>query len=271
MSEMAPRRASVGDAVSAFFRRDITVSLSYSIPFVLELVALAFTVLTFRFVGQLISPGRVPGGYFAFVSVGLALSAFLDAGVVALGSNLRQEQVQGTLEATLAAGLPIPSLAAGMAAYPMVAAAVSALAYVALAGMLGADAPDANWTLGALSAVIGSVSFVGLGLVGAALVLVIRRAAAATGWLVAVLSLAGGEFFPPGLLPGWFEALANLSPFTQALRLARRAILGGLPWSDSWGSLAILALMAAAYLAVGIGTLSLGIRHAKRTGSIGQY
>jgi ABC-2 type transport system permease protein len=266
------RRASVRDAFAAFLRRDLRVALSYKIPFILEIAAIFFTVLTYIFVSKLISPGRVPGGYFAFVLIGLTVSGFLGAGVYQLGSNLRNEQIQGTLEALLASGVPIGGLAGGMAAYPFVSALWSAVIYVVVGALAGARAePGANWLLALTALGIGAISFVAIGLVGAALVLIFRRAAAATGWLVAEMSLAGGELFPTALLPGWFRALANVSPYTQTLRLIRSAVLEAGGWADGASTLVVLAVMALGYGGIGIGALALGLRHARRTGSLGQY
>ena len=62
------------------------------------------------------------------------MSAFLRAGISVVGANLRDEQVQGTLEALLACGLPVRSLALGMAAYPMASAVVSAVVYLVVGG-----------------------------------------------------------------------------------------------------------------------------------------
>jgi ABC-2 type transport system permease protein len=266
------RRASVRDAFAAFLRRDLRVALSYKLPFVLEIASIAFTVLTYIFVSKLISPGRVPGGYFAFALIGLTVSGFLGAGVYQLGSNLRQEQIQGTLEALLGSGVPIGGLASGMAAYPFVTALWSAVIYVAVGAIAGARAePGANWLLALAALGVGAVSFVAIGLVGAALVLIFRRAAAATGWLVAVLSLAGGELFPTALLPAWFRALADLSPYTQVLRLIRAALLEAGGWADAASTLIVLVVMAVGYGAIGIGALALSLSHARRSGSLGQY
>lgn len=275
MSASAPAhepRVSTWAAMGAFFRRDVRVALSYKVPFMLEIVAIGFTVVTYTFLAKIVSPGSVPGGYFAFVLLGLTVSSFLGAGISVLGANLRQEQVQGTLEALLASGIPVRGLAAGMASYPVIEAMWTAVIYVAVGILAGARAEaGANWPLALVAVVIGSLSFVGLGLVGAALVLVFRRAAAATGWLLAVMSLAGGEFFPPSLLPGWFRALAQFSPFTQALRITREAVLAAAGWEDEGARLAALLGMAVFYVSLGIWALALGLRHARRTGSLSGY
>lgn len=261
----------VRQAIVAFAIRDLQVGLSYKIPFVLEILGSVFALLTVWFVARLIGPGLVPGGYFPFVVAGLVVSSFVDAGANALGGSIRNEQLTGTLEATLASGVPSSALAAGMSAYPTISAVFGAVVYGVLAALLGARAPGANWSLALAAIVVGSVAFAGLGLVGAAIVLVIRRAAAAIGWLVAALALGAGEFFPPGLLPGWVQGLARLSPFTWCLELVRKAILEGASWSQGWDGLAVLAGMAVAFTLLGIGALALGLRHARRRGTLGQY
>lgn len=238
----------------------------------LESAAIAFTVLIYRFVAELVPSGRVPGGYFSFVLVGLVVSAFLSAGVSVLGANVRNEQVQGTLEALLASGLSVGSLAMGIAAYPVVSAGFNSIIYLAIGALAGArSVSGANWDLALAAVMLGSLAFVGVGLMGTALVLVFRRATAVTGWLVAVLALVGGEMFPPDLLPGWLATFSVLSPFTQVLAIARAAVLEGAGWSKSWPEFAMLGLQAAACLALGLLALARGLAHARRTGGLSQY
>ena len=258
-------------SIRAFAARDLEVALSYKIPFVLEIVGSAFAILTVWFVAKLVGPEIVPGGYFPFVVAGLVVSAFVDAGLSALGSGLREEQLTGTLEATLSSGLRPTALAAGMSAYPMVSAVFGAVVYTAMAAALGARIGGANWSLALSAVAIGSVSFAGLGLVGAAIVLVVRRAAGAVGWLVAVLALGAGEFFPPDLLPGWVQKLALLSPFTWCLEIVRRSVLEREGWSDAWRAILVLIAMAFVFTGLGIWALTAALQHARRRGTLGQY
>lgn len=258
-------------AVGAFFLRDLRVSVSYRLPFLIEIVSTFVAVLTMFFVAKIVDPGLIPGGYFTFVVLGLALVAFLDAGVATVGANLREEQLLGTLEATLGSGIPVGSLAAGMAAYPMVNATFSAVVFLLLSIPFGLSAPGANWPLMLVSTVVGVVAFVGIGLVGAAIVLVIRRAAGAIAWIVTAMTLVAGQLFPPELLPGWMKALSALSPFTWCLRLVRGAAIEGWGWSRAWPALGILAVQAVIYLGIGVASLAAGMRHARRAGTLGSY
>ena len=258
-------------AVRAFLRRDAQVALSYRIPFLLEAAAALFVLVTYSLVGHLVEEGTVPGGYFSFVAIGLAVTAFLQAGLSVLAANFRQEQVQGTLEAVVSSGVPTRALAAGMAAYPMANAAVRVVVYALIGAALGARAPGGNWGLALGATALGSVAFAGLGLVAAALVVTIRQAQSAVGLLVGLLALGAGSLFPPSLLPGWAESLAQASPVTHALRLTRDGLLEGASWSASAGRLGLLAVLAVVYAALGVAALAGSLGYARRRGGLGEY
>jgi ABC-2 type transport system permease protein len=258
-------------ALTAFLKRDFRIARSYRLPFAFEFLSALFVVVEFSLVAKLVPPDEVIGGYFAFVTVGLVLGAFLASGLSLIATSVRQEQVQGTLEAVLSSGLATPALAGGISAYPMILAVVRAIIYVTLGALFGAKMPHANWPLAAAGLALGSISFTGLGLIVVSLVLVFRQAAGVTTWLVSMLTFAAGVIFPLRLLPGWLESLANLSPATQTLRLARDAMLDGAPWSSSWLNLAILVGMAAVYGSLALVTLAAGLRRARKTGGLAQY
>jgi hypothetical protein len=200
-------------------------------------------------------------------------TAFREVHRVRAGTTLAVVRafVRGILEATLSCGLPLPVLAAGLAGYPMVSSAVRAAAFVAAAALLGARVPLANWPLGITAAVLGSISFVGLGLIGAAFVLLLRQAAALIGWLVTTLGLAAGVLFPPRLLPGRARWAGPLSPFTHTLRIVRGSILTGSSWSSSGDSLALLGGLALLYAVGGVLALGAALHWTKRTGGVSQY
>jgi ABC-2 type transport system permease protein len=258
--------------IRAFLLRDLQVARSYPLPFILEVLSILFTVASYFFLSKLVDPLQGGADYFSFVLLGLLVSVFLSGGLYAIGSNVRHDQLQGTLEPLFASGLSPRTMAAGMASYPVVAASVSASIYLLVGVLAGASfSADANPSLTLAALVMGAVSFVGLGLVGAALVLVFKRAAAMTGWLVALLTLAGGEFFPVILLPTWFERLSALSPYTQTLRLVRDSALAGVSWADAWPTFLLVVAMSAASLAVGVTALARGLALARRSGGGSTY
>jgi ABC-2 type transport system permease protein len=254
----------------AFLRRDFRIALSYRLAFASEIGSMLFSVVTYWLVARLVDPSQVPGGYFSFAAIGLALANLMQVMVLVAGS-VRQDQMMGTLEAVVASGTSVRTLAAGMVSYPLASAVVRGAAYGGIAFAMGASTVRANWPLAVTTLVIGSVSFAGLALVSAALVLLFRQAAAATGWLLSILTLAAGVLFPLRLFPSWASGAANLSPFTQTLRLARRALLGGATWSGNWRQLLMLVGMGVACAFLGLGSVAGGLARARRSGTLAHY
>lgn len=244
--------------------------MSYRVPFLFDAVGAFFVIFEFYYLAKLVPQGGTTGDYLGFVATGLVVTTFLVSGATVVASNVRQEQVQGTIEVTLSTGLSLPSLSLGISAYPVIAGAVRAAIYGALAAALGARVPGANWPLAITTLVIGSISFVAIGLMAVGLVLVFRQAAGAIAWLVGAATLLAGVVFPLELLPGWLRFLSGLSAATWTLQTIRQA-LGGAPWETEWPALLLLAAMGVLYAALAQVALSLGMQHARRTGSLSQY
>jgi ABC-type polysaccharide/polyol phosphate export permease len=258
-------------SVRAFVRRDFQLERSYRLAFVSEIATVLFSIITFSLVARLVNPGQVPGGYFTFATVGLALATFLQVGVVTVASNLRQDQVMGTLEALMASGTGVRPLAAGIVSYPFLTAAIRGVAFGAIAFAFGARTVDANWSLAVTAMVLGAISFAGIALAGAALILIFRQAVAATGWLLSIMTLAAGVLFPLHFFPGWAVWIADISPFTHTLRVARDALLEGRSWASGLGEVGLLVGMAVVFAALGIGFIAGGLAWARRSGTLAQY
>jgi ABC-2 type transport system permease protein len=258
-------------SVRAFVRRDFRIEISYRLAFVSEIATVLLSIVTFSLVAHLVRPGQVPGGYFTFATVGLALSTFLQVGVVTVATNLRQDQIMGTLEALVASGTGIRPVAAGIVSYPFMTAAIRGVAYFGIAFLFGARTAHANWGLAATAMALGAISFAGIALAGAALVLIFRQAVAATGWLLSVMTLAAGVLFPLRFFPHWVAGLAEISPFTLTLRVAREALLTGASWGSGAARVSLLAVLAVVFALLGVGFIGGGLAWAKRSGTLAQY
>lgn len=257
--------------VLAFVRRDFQIALSYRAPFLFDVLGAFFVVFEYYFLAKIVPGTSTTGDYFGFVVTGVVVTIFLVSGASVIATNVRQEQVQGTLEGILSAGLRLSTLSFGLSAYPMIAGAIRAALYALLATTLGARVPGANWGLAVVAMTIGSVSFVALGLMTVGLVLVFRQAAGAVGWLLGVATLLAGVVFPLDLLPGWLRFLSGLSAATWTLQTTRNALLEGASWTSESGPLLLLMVMAVAYAGLASVALSFGLRHAQRNGSLSQY
>jgi ABC-type multidrug transport system permease subunit len=111
----------------------------------------------------------------------------------------------------------------------------------------------------------------GLGAIGAAAVLTLRRGSGFVGIGITFLTIASGTYFPVQLLPDWLSWLARHNPITLALDATRLALLGGAGWVAMLPAIRVLAPFAVASLLFGVIALRLAIRRERRLGTLGSY
>jgi ABC-2 type transport system permease protein len=262
----------LGRVVRAFLVREFRVSLTYRLLFLAQGLGVFFTVATTWYVAKIVEPG-VGGSasYFEFVIVALFVATLLTAALPTLARSVREEQQRGTLEAILALGVSPVAFSLGVGAAPVVFAIPQIVLLGAIGAAFGVELEGASWGLATLSLALGTVSFIGIGMVGAAAVLAFRRAEAVIGWMLVALTFAAGEFFPPGLLPDWVQTLSRLSPVTWCLELTRGALLDGWTWSRAAGPLAALAVLTVATCVSGALALAWAVSRSKRNGTLALY
>ncbi len=264
--------------VPAFFRRDLLVLWSYRVAFLSDWVNLVVQVLLFYFLNRLIPSDKLPrfGGrptsYIEFVTVALVVTTFMQVSLGHLVSALRQEQLMGTLESLLLTPTAPTTIQLGSIAYDILYVPVRTAVFLAImSGIFGV-----HFHLGGLVPTVAIlVVFVpcmwGLGLLGAAGVLTVRRGSGVTGIAATALMLASGAYFPIQYLPPWLQSLTQYNPVTIALDGARQAMLADAGWSVIWPSVLKLVPMASVSLMLGITAFRLALKRERRRGTIGLY
>ncbi len=270
----------VGEAlkISAFFRRDLLVLLSYRLAFLTDWLSLLLQAALFAFVGRMVDPEVLPASagrpvsYLEFVTVGIAVSGFVQVGLGRVVAAIRDEQLMGTLESLLLTPTTVPTIQLGLAIYDFVYVPIRTVAFLVLVAAIY-DVGFVFDNLGAALTVIAAFIPVvwGLGLASAAAVLTFRRGAGAIGFGVAALTATSGAYFPVQLLPAWVQTLMRYNPLTITLDAARDALLGGVGWSQIASDVLILLPMAAVSLAVGMAAFRLSLQRELRRGTLGMY
>ena len=81
--------------------------------------------------------------------------------------------------------------------------------------------------------VLGSFSFVGIGMIAAILpLLYVERGAQMTFVLQSCLLLVSGVYYSIDVLPGWMQVLSHLSPATYVLDGVRKGLIDGAPVTE---------------------------------------
>lgn len=264
--------------LSAFLRRDLLVAWSYRLAFASEWGGLALQAVMFYFVSLMVDPTALPtyGGsqatYMEFVAVGIAMSAFVQLALSRVGTGLRGEQVQGTLESLMMTPTSPTTIQLGTVFYDLLYIPVRTALFLVLTALAFGLHFDLGGFVPALTVLLAFIPFVwGLGVANAGFILTFRRGAGISGLVVTLLTLFSGAFFPLDLLPGWGQGLAELNPIAVAIEGMRQPLLGGTGWSGVGGELLVLLPLSALSLALGVLAFRAALRREKRRGSLGLY
>ncbi|MFQ5656817.1 MAG: ABC transporter permease [Candidatus Methylomirabilales bacterium] len=268
----------LGRVLLAFVKRDFLLEVSYRFATVLTFLEVLSGLLIYFFIDRLfgqevIGHLRPYGvGYFAYVLLGLALFAFMGMGISGLASQISWEQVMGTLEAILATPLRSAALAAGLSLWGILYACGEMAGYL-LAGafLIGIPVGNANLLSVAVILMLAVVSFNGLGLLAASVIVVFKRGNPVAWFVQGVAGLLGGVYFPVEVLPHWLQALSALLPVTYAVRGLQLAVYQGASLATLQSEIFPLAFLAALLLPLGLFSFAAAIRRAKRDGSLAHY
>jgi ABC-2 type transport system permease protein len=260
-------------AFLALVRRDLYIYMSYRTRFLTQIASVVFSLTLFYYVSRLvhINGFQSPERYYAFVVVGLSLlsviySCFMTPGLV------RQELVAGTLDRLILS--PFGAVRSIIAAtlFPLLYSFVLGALSLALACLIfGLQLHLSTAPLSIPVIVLALLAFTPFGLLFAALTIVVKQDNVGTSWVIAILSLVGGLYFPVYLLPHWAQLAGKLQPFTPATNVLRHLLVGS-PLADPVGiSLLKLAGFAAVLLPTSILALSAAVRLGQRRGTIIEY
>jgi ABC-2 type transport system permease protein len=264
--------------VPAFFRRDLLVLWSYRVAFLSDWVNLIVQVLLFYFLNRLIPSDKLPRfgsrptSYIEFVTVALVVTTFMQVSLGHLVSALRQEQLMGTLESLLLTPTAPTTIQLGSIAYDILYVPVRTAVFLAImSGIFGVHFHLSGLVPTTAILAVFVPCMWGLGLLGAAGVLTVRRGSGVTGIAATALMLASGAYFPIQYLPAWLQNLTQYNPVTLALDAARQAMLGDAGWSVVWPAVLKLLPMASVSLMLGIAAFRLALRRERSRGTIGLY
>jgi len=116
---------------------------------------------------------------------------------------------------------------------------------------------------------LGSVSFVGIGIMAATLPLLFTEKGAQMTYVIeALLLLISGVYYPVSVLPAWLQPVAHISPATYVLGGTRDVLLGHVTGSTLAANLIPLGVIGVLTVPMGIALWTWAEHFAKRTGRL---
>jgi len=261
------------DGVLGVAQRDASIFFSYRLRAVSQALLALFSVTLFYYVSRLVGSGRFASAdaYFAYVVVGLVILHSLAATLAVVPTTIRTELVAGTFERLAISPLGPALGICAMTLFPALAAAVTGALTLAFAVIVfGCRLAGLEAFLALPAGVLAIASFLPFALLVAALVLVSKQAGNLGGLVIIVLSLAGGVYYPPELMPSWIRWVSEVQPFTPALELLRHLLIGS-PLSSPGVSAARLAAFAVLATPPAYAVLRAAVSSCRRRGTLVEY
>ena len=212
----------------AMVHKELIVITRYPIEFFASFGQIFLIVAIFSLAGLTFSPtGQSSEGISGVVVYGFILFMFISDTMWTIGYNIRQEQVQGTLEQLyLSPANKFASLISRVVNLLLWTSMLSILAALVMKSLLG-SLPTHNFGLGMVLLALNLLGTFGIGFAFAALTLRIRETASTLANLFQFVYLIfGASFFPFAALPDWMQTISKLLPITYGVDIFRSTMMG---------------------------------------------
>jgi ABC-2 type transport system permease protein len=255
----------------AFVERNINLTKRYWGWEIAFLVYSAASSMSIMFIGEAQGgSSETTNDLILYLAIGTLVWSFLNSVFNNMAEMIAWERWEGTIEYTMMAPISRLTHMFGQSLFAIVYGIVrAALLLGVLALFFDINLRGANLTGALLTFIVGSISFVGFGIMAAVLPLLFPEKGEQMTFIISsILLLVSGVYYPTDVLPGWMQVLSHLSPATYVLDAMRGAIL------DGTGTVDLLPKMLPMLL-IGLITVPLGLyifgyfeRYAKRTGRL---
>lgn len=210
--------------------------------------------------------------YISYIVIGSTFYMWLNLTLWDVGFQLRQEQMRGTLESNWLCPVPRLTILIGGSLMSL----TNSLCFLAVTTLVfrlffGANLVSGNPSLLLLALVLSIGVIYGVGFAFASLVLHFREATALVYLLRSFFMIFCGVTYPLAVLPEWMQDIAAFLPLTYSIRVIRAITLNNAGLAQILPDLSKLAIFTVVLPILGITAFYFMERHARRTGSLGQY
>jgi ABC-2 type transport system permease protein len=262
----------------AFVKRDLSQALSYRLSFFMQLGGIFFSIAIFYFLSQLFGSAVAPqleaygGDYFSFVLIGLAFTGFLGLSLSSFAASIREGQVMGTLEIMLLSPTRLSTILLSSSLWAYLLTTLRVVAYLLVGALVfGASLSQANAGTALVVMLLSIASFSGIGILSAALVLLVKKGDPVAWLLGGASSLLAGVYYPVSVLPDWLEPLSRVLPLTYALDAMRLSTLQGYSIYELRFDILVLLGFTVVLTPMSFLVFRKALKRAKMEGSLIQY
>jgi len=262
----------------AFVKKDLLIMVSYRFEFLLQTATSIFSIAVLYYIGKLVDEAQFPflqaygGSYFGFIVIGMAFSAYFGISINTFFGNIRDGQLTGTLEIILASPTRLFTFLFSSALWSFIYTTIRVSLYIFI-GILAFDLEIGRVNIFAALVIfiLSILCYIGVGIIIAALVLVVKRGESAVKILLGASSILSGLLFPIDLLPPMLQKISLFLPLTYTYRGLRLSVLEGHSFVQLQGEVMVLLGFAALSILISLIVFPFALNEAKVRGSLAQY
>jgi len=187
-----------------------------------------------------------------------------------IGETVTWERWEGTLEYTFMAPVRRWTQLIGSTFFA-VSYAVIQMVIILVVMLLFFDVrfSGGNFVTAGVFLALGSVSFVGVGMMAAILpLLYVERGDQMVFVIQSIILLFSGVYYSVTVLPDWMQFVSQFSPGTYVLEGIRGGLIDGKPVTELLNDVWPLVIMGVVLIPLGIYVFGIAERYAKRTGKL---
>lgn len=264
--------------IAAFLKKDFLIELSYKLSFLYNILGVISSVLVYFFIDKLFGQTvtahlKIFGvNYFSYVLLSMALFSYIGVGISSFSSKIRQEQLQGTLEALFLTPNKPAVILLGMALWNFIFATLDLSVYLLLGIFLfKINFAQANLISVSVILFFSIISFSSLGILSASFILVLKRGDPVYWLLNNAEGFLGGVYFPITVMPAFLQFLAKFLPITYAIRGIQLAVYRGYPLNKLGAEIGFLTIFSLVLTPLSYLVFSYALKKIRRQGSLAQY
>jgi ABC-2 type transport system permease protein len=209
-------------------------------------------------------------GLLQVLVIGTIFWNFLSIVFGFIGETVTWERWEGTLEYTFMAPVRRYTQLVGSTLFAVAYAVIQMIVILGVM-LLFFDLrfSGGNFLTAGVFLALGSISFVGVGMMAAILpLLYVERGDQMVFVIQSVILLFSGVYYGIETLPDWMQVVAHVSPGTYVLDGIREGLIKGTPVTALWHDVWPLVVMGVVLIPLGVYVFGIAERYAKRTGKL---
>ncbi len=209
-------------------------------------------------------------GLLQVLVIGTIFWNFLSIVFGFIGETVTWERWEGPLEYTFMAPVRRYTQLVGSTLFAVPYALIQmVIILVVMIVFFDLEFTGGNFVTAGAFILLGSLSFVGVGMMAAILpLLYVERGDQMVFVIQSIILLFSGVYYTTDVLPGWMQFVSQFSPGTYVLNGIRAGLIDGSPVTELLHNVWPLVVMAVVLIPLGVYVFGIAERYAKRTGKL---